>query len=89
MSAELQTRAEAFLQRPIPKGLDYVPDSIAERFIATYAKERRLPDDPDLRELLELTCMESSQMADTHADPEVAEYFRESVAILEAILAEG
>jgi hypothetical protein len=89
MSAKLQARAKAFLERPIPGGLDYVRDSVAERLIATYAKKGKLPDDPDGPELLELAAMESSQMAETQSDEEVAAYFRESTAILEAILAEG
>ena len=89
MSAELRARAKAFLERGIPKGLDYVPDSIAERLIATYAKKGELPEDDDVAELLELASMESSQMAETHDVPEVAEYFRESAAILEAMMAEG
>ena len=88
MSAELQARARAFLQRPIPEGIGYVPDSIAERFIARYAQAGSLPDDDEAMELLGLACMESSAMADQLTDPMASAYFRESSAILEAMLAE-
>jgi hypothetical protein len=88
MSAELQTRARAFLARAIPAGIGYVPDSIAERFIRTYAIEGRLPEDPDTMELLGLAASESCAMADQLKDETAAEYFRESSRILESILAE-
>ena len=87
MSIELQTRAKAFLKRPIPDGIGYVPGSIAERFIAMYAKKGSLPDDPDTAELLGLAGMESTAMAEDKSGP-AAEYFRETSAILESILAE-
>ena len=88
MSAELQARANVFLKRSIPDSIKYVPDSIAERLIATYAKQGCLPDDSDADELLELASMESTAMAGQLRDPVGTEYFRENSAILDAILAE-
>jgi len=88
MSAELQTRAKAFLARPVPATMNYVPDSIAERFIRVYAQEGQLSEDGEAMELLGLAAMESSAMADQSKDQQVAEYFRESSALLESMLAE-
>ena len=88
MSAELQARAIAFLERPIPAGINYAPNSIAERMITTYAKRGGLPDDAEAVELLELAAMESTAMADQLTDPVAVDYFRENAAILEVMLAE-
>jgi hypothetical protein len=88
MSTELQARAKDFLQRAIPEAIGYVPNSIAERFIRTYAAEGELPEDADTMELLGLAAEESCSMADQLKDPKAVEYFRESSAILESMLAE-
>jgi hypothetical protein len=64
------------------------PGSIAETLIATYAERGGMPDDGETAELLELAGMESQAAADRFSDPAAAEYFRETSAILEAILAE-
>ena len=89
MSVELQARARAFLQRPIPVGIDYAPDSLAERFIATYAARGKLPEDDEASELLELACLESSAISDQFKnEPAASDYFRENASILEAMLAE-
>ena len=87
MSIELQTRAAAFLKRAIPADIDFAPESIAEMFITTYAKRGSLPDDPEGDELLSLACIESRSMAE-QLTGQAAEYFQESSAILEGILAE-
>ena len=88
MSAELQARAKAFLERTIPAGIEYAPNSIAERLIATYARCGLLPDDGETAELLALAAMESSAMAGQLTDPVVVDYFRENSLILETMLAE-
>jgi hypothetical protein len=88
MSAELQTRAKDFLQRAIPESIGYVPNSIAERFIRIYAAEGELPEDADTMELLGLAAAQSSSMTEQLKDPKAVEYFRESSAILESMLAE-
>jgi len=88
MSIELQARARSFLARTIPEGIRYVPNSIAERFIRMYANEGGLPQDEDTMELLGLAAMESCAIVDRLKDGPAREYFRESSAILESILAE-
>jgi hypothetical protein len=88
MSAELQARARAFLQRTIPGAVNYVPDSIAERLIGVYARDGQLPDDAETMELVGLAAMESSAMAEQLTDPAAVEYFEENSAILEMMLAE-
>lgn len=87
-TSALQDRAKAFLQRPVPDGIRYVPGSIAETLIATYAERGSVPDDSETAELLALAGMESQAAAERLTDPVAAEYFRETSAILEAILAE-
>lgn len=89
MSSELQTRARAFLQRPIPSGIDYAPDSLAERFIATYAARGGLPEDDEATELLGLACLESSALSEQFSNnPAARDYFQENASILEKMLAE-
>lgn len=68
--------------------MNYVPDSIAERFIRIYAEEGQLSEDDEAMELLGLAATESNAMAEQSKDLEVAEYFRESSALLESMLAE-
>ncbi len=87
--SELQTRAKAFLQRTIPAEIDYVPGSIAESLIATYAECGHLSLDAETAELLGLAGMESQAAAGRYSNPAAVDYFRETAAILEAILAEG
>lgn len=87
MADSLQSRAAAFVDRPVPAGLDYVSGSIAERIIAQYAAEGRLDVDDELGELLELTVMEASASVDQY-EGAAREYMAESAAILEAIAEE-
>ncbi|HLX61578.1 MAG TPA: hypothetical protein VKX17_09885 [Planctomycetota bacterium] len=84
MPSELQIRAQKFLKRPIPKGMDYAPGSMAERFIATFAKKGRLEDDGEVSELLSLIVAESFATAQDRKGEEAA-YFQESAEILSAI----
>lgn len=84
----LQARAQSFLARKIPTTVDYVRDSLAERFLATYAKHGSLPGGPESAELIELAAMEAGARARDSTDPEAAEYFQECAGILEAILAD-
>ena len=88
MSTELKARAQQFLKRAVPEAVGYVPNSMAEQMIATYARRGKLPDDPETAELLELILMESSALAESDSAPEVHDFFHESAAILEAIQAE-
>jgi hypothetical protein len=87
MSAQLRARAKAFLERPIPQGMPYVPDSISERFLVAYATDGKLDVDPEMLDLLEICILEGHNAADTKSGDE-ADFFRESAEILEAIQAE-
>ena len=87
MSAQLQARAKKFLERPIPEGMPYVPDSISERFIVTYATDGKLDVDPELAELLAI-CVSEAYNAAASKSGEEAAFFHESAQILDAIQAE-
>jgi hypothetical protein len=87
MSARLQARAKAFLERPIPSGISYVPDSISERFIAAYATDGTIDVDAELAELLAICVLEGYSEAQSRSGEDAA-YFRESAEILEAIQTE-
>jgi len=87
MSRQLRERARAFLERPIPEGMPYVPDSISERFIAVYAERGQLEPDPETVELLRICAVEAENAASMKTGEEQA-FFRESGAILEAIFEE-
>ena len=87
MSKPLQLRAEAFLARPVPGGISYVKNSIAERIISVYAQKGSLGSDPELAELLELCLMETASAIEDHAG-DASAYFKESAGILESIQAE-
>jgi hypothetical protein len=67
--------------------MTYVPDSISERFIATYAREGKTDVDAEQEELLAICVLESHRAAELKSGEEAA-YFRESTEILEAIQAE-
>jgi hypothetical protein len=84
----LQERARAFLQRPIPEGMAYAPDSISERFIASYAAEGKADLDAELTELLGMCATEARRAAKAKSGGEAA-CFRESGEILGLILNES
>jgi hypothetical protein len=85
MTKSLQRRAKAFLERPIPDGMPYVPGSISERVIATYATDGKVELAGEMGELLQMCVMEAEFAADSKSGDE-ADYFRESAEILGAIL---
>lgn len=87
MTSKLQARAKAFLDRPIPEGMPYVPDSLSERFVVMYAADGFLTLDPELSEILDICVLEAFNAADSKLGEE-AEFFRESAEILQAIQAE-
>ena len=87
MSAQLQDRAKRFTKLPVPKSPDYVPGSMAERFIATYASDGKLQPDDETRELLEMIVVEAEDMVSQKTGVDQA-YFRESAEILRAMLGE-
>jgi hypothetical protein len=87
MSASLQARARKFLARPIPKGMAYVPDSLSERLIRSYAAGGEDEVDAELAELLDICIFEATDAAENKTGEEAA-YFRECAEILQAIQAE-
>lgn len=86
--ATLQERSQAFLNRPIPAELakKYVPGSLSELFIGTYAADGSL--DAESAELIRIYASESDAAADRYETPEAKEYFGECASILAAIEAE-
>lgn len=84
----LQQRAKAFLERPIPKGMPYVPDSISERFIAEYAATGKVVLDGETHELLQICVLEGDNTAQQKQGAE-REFFMESAAILRVIAEES
>ena len=84
---QLQERAKRFLETPIPEGMNYVPDSISERFIIEYANSGKVVLDPELGELLQLVVMESPIVEGAKPGTEEA-YMNESAIILRGIINE-
>lgn len=84
----LRNRAKAFMKRPVPADVGYVPDSVSERFITAYANEGKVDVNSETGELLQLCVMESAGAAE-EGSPERQAYFREICEILDAILAEA
>lgn len=87
MSAQLQARAKAFLERPIPPQMSFVPDSISERFFVAYATDGKIDVDSELAELLAICVLDAHNAAESKSGNEAA-YSSESAEILEAIQAE-
>lgn len=83
----LQERAKRFLEMPVPEGMSYVSDSMAERFIVEYAETGKANFDPELSELLQIVVMESSIVKDARPGTEEA-FMNESALILQGILNE-
>jgi hypothetical protein len=83
--ATLQERAKALLARPIPSELapDYVPNSMADIFIAAYAKNGALDD--EALEMIGLCAMEAASAAESYKTDEARAYFIECAAVLTAI----
>jgi hypothetical protein len=82
MDKDLQQRCRAFLGKPVPPGVRYVPDSLAERILTSYAQGLR--PDPGLTELLFICAPESRAAAARHAGA-ARDYLLESASLLEAI----
>ena len=85
MTNTLQQRARDFLARPVPKELDYVPDSVAELLIADYAASGTPPQDPEMLEVLHIIVVEENEPTD-YKNVDVRDYMQESHDILKAIL---
>ena len=83
----LQERTKAFLAQPIPEDLDYIPDSLADRFLIQYAEDGKLTLDPETAELLGLI-VQDTKAHPIEYKPNAEAYMAESQAILEHILNE-
>jgi hypothetical protein len=83
---DLRTRAQNFLDLPIPRGIDYVPDSIAEMFIRNYVVGGDF--DNELTELGEMALISVDEIIDEGLTPDAEEYFHECKEIIAAILKE-
>lgn len=83
----LQLRAKRFLDRPVPKGMNYVPNSYAEQFIRQYAETGTLTLDKEMEEIFQITVQESQNVQKRGSLAE-RNYLKESADILVAIQAE-
>jgi hypothetical protein len=83
----LQERAKRFLEMPIPEGMAYVEDSIAERFIVEYANSGSVQLDSEMNELLQIVVMESEITEGAEPGTEEA-FMNESAEILQQIVNE-
>ena len=86
MAVDLQSRAKAFLERPLPSDLNYVPNSLAESYIRRLAAEGRVDVDPEAAQLLQICAMEAEFAASESGSPARQEYFGETAELLQAIL---
>jgi hypothetical protein len=85
---ELQDRTGAFLKQPIPEGMDYVPDSLSERFLAEYARDGRLALEAEIAEILAMMVEDADSDESMQYNPGEREYIRESQQLLKEILDE-
>jgi len=83
---DLRTRAQNFLDLPIPRGVDYGPDSAADMFIRNYTEAGDFDD--ELVEMGERAIVELDEALDEGPTAEVQEYFIECKSIVSEILAE-
>jgi hypothetical protein len=88
MSAELQARARALRGRQHPDGPAYVPDTLGDWAIGSYAASGHIDLDTDYIESLSLCVMQAVQEAERRSG-EAAAYFCEAAEILKAIQAEA
>jgi hypothetical protein len=89
MSQNLQARAKAFLERPIPDGMPYADDNLTDGFISRYAAEDKIDPSPEVMDLMQICLLESESAANAPGrSSEEQAFFRESAEILRAIMAE-
>jgi hypothetical protein len=84
--SDLRDRAQAFLERPIPDEIQYVPNSIAELFIRNYVSGGEFDD--EFLGLGDLAAEIMDNEVSTHKTPEAKAFFQECKELLEAILDE-
>ncbi len=83
----LQERAKKFLNSPIPKDLNYVPNSISENIIVEYAETGTVNLDPEMSEVFQIILLESSTVENAKEGTSEA-YLNESSRLLNAIFKE-
>jgi hypothetical protein len=86
MTAELKQRAKAFLKRPVPSEITYVPGSLVEVFLTAYSQGEEL--DPELVELATMGAAEMDDAEESHSTADAKAYFRDCKTILDEIFAE-
>lgn len=80
---DLQREAQAFLDRPVPQQINYVPDSIVERLIRSFALGQHFDD--EALELLEICAYELDITAEQFTgDAKV--YFTDCANLVRSIL---
>jgi hypothetical protein len=84
--SELQDRAKVFLKRPIPADMDYVPDSLAERFLTEYAQNGHLTLEPETAEILAIMVSDHEANPLDQYNPGECEYITDSQKLLAEIL---
>lgn len=83
----LQERAKKFLQMPIPEGMNYVPDSIAEIIIVQYAQTGKAEFDPELVEAMGIM-MPELQIVENATPNSEDEFMNESTYLIHEIYKE-
>jgi len=84
--SDLQARVKAFLMRPVPEDMDYMPDSLAERFLIQYAEDGHLTLEPETAEILATMVEDEETNSLEQCQPGEREYLDESRKLLAAIL---
>jgi hypothetical protein len=83
---DLADRIKEFLNRQPPADVNYVPGSLVEGLMATYATEGRLDPEGDM--LLGICEVELTKTVAAKSGP-AADYFGECLAIVQAIQGES
>jgi hypothetical protein len=84
--SELQDRTKAFLKRSIPSDMDYMPDSLAERFLTQYAQDGHLTLNSETAEILAIMVNDPDANSLDQYKPGEREYIAESQKLLADIL---
>lgn len=87
MSEVLRRRCAEFLERPVPKEINYTSGSLVERFIGRYASGDHDYDNEQIY-LLSVCYSISLESAETFQTPAAKKFFVECANIVEAILEE-
>lgn len=83
---DLKTRAQNFLDLPVPFGIDVESDSAAEMFIRNYAEGGDFDD--ELMEMADQALVSIDETIDAGPTPEAEAYFIECKSVISGILHE-